>query len=223
MKVTILKPPWNCCVHKTYFDTCYKKLMCHCKNFSEIVSWYLWIQSYSKLFMIFHILSMYNAKMLSYPWKWLVKMSLKYNEMVLDYRVNSRNNNDVCWIPNLFFLMLIKPEITAIKVYSYFKDNSKWSRLVAYFKGSFSVIKRDEPTYKLIVIDDLDLLVYSTWTSAKRSNNSMIVSWPIRGPLGLSSRSNDRFIWNLVRTKSWFKPFGSKIVTTCTAGIFRQI
>ena len=117
MKVTILKPPWNCCVHKTYFDTCYKKLMCHCKNFSEIVSWYLWIQSYSKLFMIFHILSMYNAKMLSYPWKWLVKMSLKYNEMVLDYRVNSRNNHDVCWIPNLFFLMLIKPEITAIKVY----------------------------------------------------------------------------------------------------------
>ena len=29
-------------------------------------------------------------------------------------------------------------------------------------QSSFSVIKRDEPTYKLIVIDDLDLLVYST-------------------------------------------------------------
>lgn len=93
------------------------------------------------------------------------------------------------------------------------------------FQSSFSVIKRDEPTYKLIVIDDLDLLVYSPWTSAKRSNNSMIVSWPIRGPLGLSSRSNDRFIWNLVRTKSWFKPIGSKIMTkSCvsTAGIFQQ-
>ena len=103
MKVTILKPLGTAVRIKHTLIPAIKSLCAIAKISLKLCHGTYGYRVTQNNFMIFHILSMYNAKMLSYPWKWLVKMSLKYNEMALDYRVNSRNNHDVCWIPNLFF------------------------------------------------------------------------------------------------------------------------